>query len=56
VGAAVPAVLWLTYFALLAAFYSVGWPVEFWGGITGMAVSTGFGLSALVAPPVIPDP
>jgi hypothetical protein len=56
VGAALPAVLWLTYFALLALFYSVGWPVEFWAGITGMAVLAGFGLSLLVAPPVIPEP
>jgi len=28
VAAAVPAVLWLAYFGLLATFYSVGWSVE----------------------------
>lgn len=53
-AAAVPAVLWLAYFGLLATFYSVGWTVELWAGITGMAALTGLGLTLLVAPPAVP--
>ena len=55
VGAVVPAVLWLSYFGLLAVFYSVGWTVELWAGITCMAALAGFGLSLLVAPPALPQ-
>ena len=55
VGAVVPAVLWLAYFGLLAVFYSVGWTVELWAGITCMAALAGFGLSLLVAPPALPS-
>ena len=54
VAALVPAVLWLAYFGLLAAFYSVGWSVELWAGITGTAALTGVGLTLLVAPPAVP--
>ena len=54
VAAAVPTVLWLAYFGLLATFYSVGWSVELWAGITGMAALTGLGLTLLVAPPAVP--
>ena len=54
VGAVLPTVLWLSYFALLAVFYSVGWPVEFWAGITCMAALSGLGLTVLVAPPAVP--
>ncbi len=56
VGAVVPAVLWLSYFGLLAVFYSVGWTVDLWAGITCMAVLAGLGLSLLVAPPAMPEP
>lgn len=48
VGFAVPVVLWLTYFAVLAAFYSVGWSVELWSGITVMSGLTGLGLAVLM--------
>lgn len=53
VGFAVPVVLWLTYFAVLAAFYSVGWSVELWSGITVMSGLAGLGLATLMtmAPP-----
>ncbi len=34
VGFVVPVVLWSSYFGLLAMFYSVGWSVELWSGIT----------------------
>ncbi|HET7718729.1 MAG TPA: hypothetical protein VFK43_02095 [Acidimicrobiales bacterium] len=54
VGFAVPVVLWLTYFAVLAAFYSVGWSVELWSGITVMSGLAGLGLAVLMTlePPV----
>ena len=48
VGFAVPVVLWLTYFAVLAAFYSVGWSVELWSGITVMSGLAGLGLAVLM--------
>jgi hypothetical protein len=53
VGFAVPVVLWLTYFAVLATFYSVGWSVELWSGITVMSGLAGLGLAVLMtlAPP-----
>ncbi len=43
-----PIVMWLTYFAALAVFYSVGWSVEFWSGITVMAGLAGLGLAILM--------
>ena len=55
VGAAMPAAMWLAYFALLAVSFDVGWPVEFWAGATVMSAFTGFGLALLVAPPPIPE-
>jgi hypothetical protein len=48
VGFAVPVVLWLTYFAVLATFYSVGWSVELWSGITVMSGLAGLGLATLM--------
>ena len=55
VGAVVPTVLWLAYFGFLAVFYSVGWTVELWAGITCMAALAGFGLAVLMVPPSVPD-
>ena len=55
VGAAVPAVLWLAYFGLLAVFSSVGWTVELWAGITCMAALAGYGLALLMVPPSVPE-
>lgn len=48
VGFVVPVALWLTYFAVLAAFYSVGWSAELWSGITVMSGLTGLGLATLM--------
>ena len=57
VGALVPALAWLAYFGLLAGFYSVGWSVELWAGITSMATLTGLGLAVLMTPAPAPvDP
>ena len=55
-GAAVPAVLWLAYFGVLAASADVGWPVELWGGITVLSALAGFGLALLMVPPDVPEP
>lgn len=56
VGAAVPAVMWLSYFGVIAAASSVGWSVEFWAGITVMSSLAGFALALLMTlePPVSP--
>jgi hypothetical protein len=48
VGFAVPVALWLTYFGVLATFYSVGWSVELWSGITVMSGLAGLGLAVLM--------
>ena len=48
VGLVVPIVLWLTYFAVLAAFYSVGWSVDLWAGVTVMSGLAGLGLATLM--------
>lgn len=56
VGGIVPAVLWLAYFGLLAAFHSVGWSVELWSGITSMAALAGLGLAVLMTPAPTPTP
>jgi hypothetical protein len=56
VGAAVPVVLWLTFFAVFAVVHGLGWEPELWAGVTFMAALTGAGLGLLVAPPGIPVP
>ena len=48
VGFTVPIVLWLTYFAVLATFYSVGWSAELWSGATVMAGLAGLGLATVM--------
>jgi hypothetical protein len=48
VGFVVPLAMWLTYFAVLAVFDSVGWTVEFWAGITVMSALAGLGLAVLI--------
>ena len=48
VGFVVPVVLWLTYFAVLALLYDVGWSMELWSGITLMAGLAGLGLAVLM--------
>jgi len=56
VGGVVPLVLWLAYFAVLAAFHSVGWSVELWSGITVMSALAGLGLAILMTLPAVPEP
>lgn len=58
VGAVVPLAMWLSYFGLLAVFYSVGWSVEFWAGITVMSSLAGLALAVLmtIEPPISPSP
>ena len=51
---AVPPVMWLAYFGLLAAFRTVGWSVELWAGVTVMTGLTGFALALLMTPPPVP--
>lgn len=53
-GAAVPAVLWLAYFAVVGADFGIGWPVELWAGVTVMAALAGFALALLMTPPAVP--
>jgi hypothetical protein len=53
-AAVVPAVLWLAYFALMAAFESVGWSVELWSGVIFISAAAGFALALCVAPPPVP--
>lgn len=55
-GFVVPLVLWLAYFGVLAMFYSVGWSVEYWSGITVMSALGGLGLAVLMSPPVVHSP
>jgi len=54
VGGVVPAVTWLSYFAVLAVFQTVGWSVEFWAGITVMSALAGLGLGVLMTLPPTP--
>lgn len=52
---AVPAVLWLAHFGLLGAAGDLGWPVTLWGGVVLFAAGTGYALSLLAAPPLVPE-
>jgi hypothetical protein len=56
VGFVVPIGMWLTYFALLAIFATVGWSVEFWSGITVLSGLAGLGLAVLMTLPAQPAP
>lgn len=53
-AAAVPAVLWLAYFAVIDAEFGVAWSLELWGGVTTMAALAGCGLALLMTPPRMP--
>lgn len=50
-SAAVPAVLWITHFGLLAAAGNLGWSFVVWGGVVLFAAGAGYALSLLAAPP-----
>ncbi len=54
VGFVVPLATWLTYFGVLGAFYTVGWSVELWAGITVMAALAGLALGVLMTLPPTP--
>lgn len=51
VAGAVPAALWLGYFAVVAGVYDMGWTAELWSGSVVLATLTGVALSLLVQPP-----
>ena len=53
-SAAVPAVLWLSYFIVFKAAYDLPWTIHLWLGTVFLAALTGLGLSLLVAPPEVP--
>lgn len=57
-AAAVPAVLWLTYFAVIQFRFGVGWPVELWAGVSALSAFAGAGLAvlSLPTPPEGPTP
>lgn len=47
---AVPAVLWPAWFAIHHVRWGLGWPVEYWTGVTVLAVLTGWGLDLVSRP------
>lgn len=44
---ATPATLWLAWFATYHAAWGLGWPAEYWTGVTVLAVLTGWGIDLL---------
>jgi hypothetical protein len=50
-GTAIAAVLWLSYFAVLALHKGIGWDPTIWVGALMVGIMTGFGLAFLIAPP-----
>ncbi|HEX7167151.1 MAG TPA: hypothetical protein VF230_09240 [Acidimicrobiales bacterium] len=50
VGAAVPLVLWTTFFAANAIAFPFRWPAELWTGATFLAALSGYGLAVLMHP------
>lgn len=51
VGTAAAAVLWCTYFAVLALDKGIGWEPSLWVGALAVGIMSGFGLAFLIAPP-----
>ncbi len=51
---AVPVALWSGHFLVTWLSGGIGWPVEYWTGITLLAGLTGLGLSILLVPPTLP--
>ena len=51
VGPAAAAVLWSTYFIVVALTDGIGWPPSMWVGALIVGIMTGFGTAFLVAPP-----
>jgi hypothetical protein len=50
-GPTIGAVLWLTYWAVLALDKGIGWPPTLWVGALMVAIMTAFGVAFLIAPP-----
>lgn len=53
-GAAVPAVLWAAFFAVVPFTDDFGWTVELWAGATAVAALGGLALAVLAFPPAVP--
>ena len=51
VGTAAAAVLWISYYAVLALDKGIGWEPTLWVGALFVGIMTGFGLAFLIAPP-----
>lgn len=51
VGTALAAVLWLSYYAVLALDEGIGWEPTTWVGALLVGIMTGFGVAFLIAPP-----
>jgi hypothetical protein len=51
VGPVAAAVLWISYYAVLAADKGLGWEPTMWVGAIMVGIMTGFGVAFLVAPP-----
>jgi hypothetical protein len=51
VGTVTAAVLWLSYYAVLALHAGIGWEPTLWVGALFVGVMTGFGVAFLIAPP-----
>jgi hypothetical protein len=50
-GPAAAAVLWISYFIVVALDKGIGWPPTMWVGALMVGVMTGFGVAFLIAPP-----
>ena len=51
VGTAAAAVLWISYYAVLALDKGIGWEPTLWVGALFVGTMTGFGVAFLIAPP-----
>ncbi|MGH2808528.1 MAG: hypothetical protein ACRDKT_14770 [Actinomycetota bacterium] len=54
-AAAVPLVVWSSYFAIVQLTGGIGWVVEFWAGSVVLASMTGFGLATVMSLPAAPS-
>jgi len=50
-GTAAAAVLWISYYAILALDKGIGWEPTLWVGALFVGIMTGFGVAFLIAPP-----
>jgi hypothetical protein len=51
IGPAAAAVLWISYYAVLALDKGIGWEPTLWVGAVIVGIMTGFGVAFLIAPP-----